>query len=81
MPIVVGGTAVVIALAALFFVAQAMPLSIFVLNLATLLGLGLGVDYALLMTSRFREELVAADDLDLAHGALLIHRNLQNNGA
>src|SRR5690606_24725007 len=30
---------------------------IFVLNLATLLGLGLGVDYSLLMTSRFREEL------------------------
>ena len=32
-------------------------MSIFVLNLATLLGLGLGVDYSLLMTSRFREEL------------------------
>ena len=32
-------------------------MSIFVLNLATLLGLGLGVDYSLLLTSRFREEL------------------------
>ena len=30
------------------------------LNLATLLGLGLGVDYSLLMTSRFREELARA---------------------
>ncbi len=57
VPIVIGGTAVVVALAALFFVAQGTPLSIFVLNLATLLGLGLGVDYALLLTSRFREEL------------------------
>ncbi len=57
VPIVVGGTAVVIALGGLFFVAQATALSIFVLNLATLLGLGLGVDYALLLTSRFREEL------------------------
>ena len=37
-----------------------MPMSIFVLNLATLLGLGLGVDYSLLMTSRFREELAQA---------------------
>ena len=36
------------------------PMSIFVLNLATLLGLGLGVDYSLLMTSRFREELAGA---------------------
>jgi RND superfamily putative drug exporter len=57
VPIVIGGSAVVIALGVLFFVAQQTPLSIFVLNLATLLGLGLGVDYALLLTSRFREEL------------------------
>ncbi len=57
VPIVVGGSAVVIALGVLFFIAQLTPLSIFVLNLATLLGLGLGVDYALLLTSRFREEL------------------------
>ena len=59
VPIVVGGTAVVVALGALYFIAQATALSIFVLNLATLLGLGLGVDYALLLTSRFREELKA----------------------
>ncbi|HVL54200.1 MAG TPA: MMPL family transporter, partial [Vitreimonas sp.] len=37
--------------------ATVTPMSIFVLSLATLLGLGLGVDYSLLMTSRFREEL------------------------
>src|SRR5207248_1427997 len=30
---------------------------IFSLNLATLLGLGLGIDYSLFMVSRFREEL------------------------
>ena len=59
VPLVVGGAAVVIALAGVFFVAGATPMSIFVLNLATLLGLGLGVDYSLLMTSRFREELAA----------------------
>ena len=57
VPLVVGGTAVVVALAAIFFVAGVTPMSIFVLNLATLLGFGLGVDYALLLTSRFREEL------------------------
>jgi putative drug exporter of the RND superfamily len=57
VPLIVGGTAVVIALAAIFVVASLTPMSIFVLNLATLLGLGLGVDYSLLMTSRFREEL------------------------
>jgi RND superfamily putative drug exporter len=59
VPLVVGGAAVVVALAAIFLIASVTPMSIFVLNLATLLGLGLGVDYSLLMTSRFREELAA----------------------
>jgi RND superfamily putative drug exporter len=59
LPLAVGGAAVVTALAGVFLVASATPMSIFVLNLATLLGLGLGVDYSLLMTSRFREELAA----------------------
>ena len=62
VPLAVGGAAVVVALAAIFVVASVMPMSIFVLNLATLLGLGLGVDYSLLMTSRFREELAKRPD-------------------
>ncbi len=57
VPLAVGGAAVLVALAAIFVIASLTPMSIFVLNLATLLGLGLGVDYSLLMTSRFREEL------------------------
>jgi len=59
VPLAVGGAAVLVALAAIFFVASLTPMSVFVLNLATLLGLGLGVDYSLLMTSRFREELAS----------------------
>ncbi|MEO7664877.1 MAG: MMPL family transporter, partial [Candidatus Limnocylindrales bacterium] len=59
LPLAVGGAAVILALAGIFLAASATPMSIFVLNLATLLGLGLGVDYSLLMTSRFREELAA----------------------
>jgi RND superfamily putative drug exporter len=61
VPLAVGGAAVVVALAAIFVLAGATPMSIFVLNLATLLGLGLGVDYSLLMTSRFREEMAARE--------------------
>ena len=57
VPLVVGGSSVLVALAAIFVAASFTPMSIFVLNLATLLGLGLGVDYSLLLTSRFREEL------------------------
>ena len=59
LPLAVGAAAVVAALAGVFVVANLTPMSIFVLNLATLMGLGLGVDYSLLMTSRFREELAA----------------------
>ncbi len=67
LPLIVGGAAVVVALAAIFLVGSVTPMSIFVLNLATLLGLGLGVDYSLLMTSRFREEMAAraADPPDI----------------
>ena len=57
LPLAVGGGAVLVALAVIWLVAGVTQMSIFVLNLATLLGLGLGVDYSLLMTSRFREEL------------------------
>ena len=58
VPVVVGGIAVLVALAAIVLIASVTPMSIFVLNLATLLGFGLGVDYALLMVSRCREELL-----------------------
>ena len=64
VPLAVGGAAVLVALAGIFVVASVVPMSIFVLNLATLLGLGLGVDYSLLMTSRFREELARREGED-----------------
>ena len=72
LPLAVGGAAVVVALATIYAVASATPMSIFVLNLATLLGLGLGVDYSLLLTSRFREQIAAGrpDDPDLVPRAV-----------
>ena len=56
-PIVIGGCGVLAILASIFLLGHLTDLSIFVLNLATMLGLGLAVDYALFITSRFREEL------------------------
>ncbi|HSP17898.1 MAG TPA: MMPL family transporter, partial [Myxococcaceae bacterium] len=41
VPLAVGGASVLVALAGIFLVASVIPMSIFVLNLATLLGLGL----------------------------------------
>lgn len=57
LPALVGGFAVVVALALIFGLGHITPLSIFVLNITTLFGLGLGVDYSLFMVSRFREEI------------------------
>jgi RND superfamily putative drug exporter len=72
IPLAIGGAAVLVALAGIFLVASVMPMSIFVLNLATLLGLGLGVDYSLLMTSRFREELAHRQGPDRVAEAVIV---------
>ena len=55
IPLAVGQLAIATTLAIAGFMAQRWHLSILVQNLATMLGLGLGIDYALLMVSRFRE--------------------------
>ena len=61
IPLAVGQLAIATTLAITGLVAQRFHLSILVQNLATMLGLGLGIDYALLMVSRFREALAAGN--------------------
>lgn len=55
LPIGLGALAIAVTLGLLALVARALNASILVLNVATMLGLGLGIDYALLLVSRFRE--------------------------
>ncbi|MGC2327564.1 MAG: MMPL family transporter [Candidatus Sulfotelmatobacter sp.] len=55
IPLAIGQLAIATTLAIAGFLALRWHLSILVQNLATMLGLGLGIDYALLMVSRFRE--------------------------
>ena len=57
IPVLIGGVSVLTALAALYFLSGIYDMSVFVLSIATMLGLGLGIDYALFAVSRFREEL------------------------
>jgi RND superfamily putative drug exporter len=59
IPVAVGQLAIATALAIAGFLALRWHLSILVQNLSTMLGLGLGIDYALLMVSRFREAIAA----------------------
>jgi RND superfamily putative drug exporter len=62
IPLAVGQLAIAATLAITGLLAQRWHLSILVQNLATMLGLGLGIDYALLMVSRFREAIAAGHD-------------------
>src|SRR6202166_2677138 len=67
LPLGVGVLSISIAMGAAALLAHYLHLSILVQNLATMLGLGLGIDYALLMVSRFREAL--AEGYDPGHAA------------
>jgi RND superfamily putative drug exporter len=57
MPLLVAGLAIPSSLALVYLVAQQVEMSIFVLNIATMLGLALAIDYSLFIVSRYREEL------------------------
>lgn len=48
----------------LYIITQFTDVSVFALNLITGLGLGLGIDYALLIVNRFREELARTNDVN-----------------
>ena len=57
MPLIVAGLAIPTSLAVINLLARETEMSIYVLNIATMLGLALAIDYSLFITSRFREEL------------------------
>jgi RND superfamily putative drug exporter len=62
----VGVTSIVLTLAVLTLLAGRYELSLFVQNTATMLGLGVGVDYSLFVIARFKEELAAGRDVESA---------------
>src|SRR5439155_1369540 len=57
LPIAVGVLAITIALGLVTLAAKFQTMSVFVLNITTMVGLGVGIDYSLLVVTRFREEL------------------------
>ncbi len=57
LPLVVGFLAIWVTLAIVVVLASYTPMSVFVLNMTSMLGLGVGIDYSLLIVTRFREEL------------------------
>ncbi len=57
MPLIVGVAAILGTFLILYLISLFTDVSIYALNLTTGMGLGLGIDYALLIVNRFREEL------------------------
>jgi len=56
-PVVIGGLGVALSLGAAVIISQYWPMTILLQNIVTMIGLGIGIDYCLLMLSRFREEM------------------------
>src|SRR5712691_7207818 len=57
VPLGVGVLAVVGGIAGMFLVARVSDVSVYALNVVTLIGLGVAIDYSLFITNRFREEM------------------------
>jgi trehalose monomycolate/heme transporter len=57
LPLAIGGIAILGSFTALRLLTLATNVSIYSINITTILGLGLAIDYGLFMVSRFREEL------------------------
>ncbi|MFL6073024.1 MAG: MMPL family transporter [Mycobacteriales bacterium] len=64
LPLVIGVIAIFGTFAELFVLGSITNVSVFAINLTTALGLALGVDYALLLVSRFREQLTAGNSVE-----------------
>jgi RND superfamily putative drug exporter len=75
LPMVIGGLAIVGTFAVLTVIASVTDVSIFALNFTTAMGLGLAIDYSLLVVSRFREELDAGYEVPEA-----VHRTVRTAG-
>jgi RND superfamily putative drug exporter len=66
MPLIIAAVAVIGTLLELRLLNSVTPVSIYAVNLATVLGLGLAIDYSLFIVNRYREELAAGRSTEAA---------------
>jgi uncharacterized membrane protein YdfJ with MMPL/SSD domain len=75
LPLAAGGLSILTTFIGLRAVNSATSLSIFALNIVTGLGLGLAIDYGLLIVNRYREEAI-----DHGYGSVALRRTLATAG-
>ncbi|HEY91062.1 MAG TPA: MMPL family transporter [Dehalococcoidia bacterium] len=57
LPLVMGGVSLVITIGMLSLLSRVTDMSMYVMNIVSMLGIGIAIDYSLLIVNRFREEI------------------------
>jgi RND superfamily putative drug exporter len=65
--------AILLTLAGAFVLGHVVPVSVFVQNIASMIGLGVGIDYSLFVLNRFRYERQLGKDPEAAAAATVAH--------
>ena len=71
LPVALGVGAVLVTGALIFGLSQAMEMSVFVTNMASMIGIGVAVDYSLFVVARYREEVLAGRSPEDARGVAM----------
>ena len=66
LPLALGFVSVFITGAVIYFLSQATDMSVFVTNVASMIGIGVAVDYSLFVLARYREEIRAGAEPEVA---------------
>ncbi len=71
LPLALGFVSVIVTGALIYFISLEMSTSVFVTNMASMIGIGVAIDYSLFILARFREERRAGRDPEAARAEAL----------
>jgi RND superfamily putative drug exporter len=71
LPLTLGFVSVIVTGALIYFISLQMSTSVFVTNMASMIGIGVAIDYSLFILARYREERRAGRDCDTARSEAL----------
>ena len=71
LPLVLGFVSVMVTGALIYFISQQIETSVFVTNMASMIGIGVAIDYSLFILARYREERARGRDPEAARAEAL----------